>query len=534
MLDQAQRAGLTPINAIHPRAVVAGTVQLGLGIWIAAGVVVNPGTIVGDGAVLNTGATVDHDCRIGAYANVSPGCHLSGRTVIGRYAFLGTGAITLPDVSDRRGGDCRRRRRRPRRRSRRGRPWSVSRPASSGRTGIVEPFIEEHVRMPGILGDSPALDTMMNIVRPVLPDLSEFEADFRAALRSGQVTNNSRFVVEFERRIREYLGVRYALAFCNGETALICMLKAAELTGDIIVPSYTFSGTVHAAIWANLRPVFADLDAATFTIDPVSIESRLTPATTAILAAPVYGNPCDNDALQKLADRRNLTLLYDSASGFGCTYRGRRLGGFGRAEIFSFHATKVFGTMEGGALTTDDPELYERARLLRGFGQIGSVDCGVAGLNGKMMEVAALVGLRTLDTFDATVAHRERIALEYDRLLSGVPGVCVQQMTPGSTSTRLYEAFVLDEQRFGLNRDQLVEALKSDNITARKFLDPAGAPHDLLPRDGWRRQPAEYRQGCGQRRGAAVSIRHVPGGGAGGVRRHRFSPRIAPTTFGRG
>ena len=326
--------------------------------------------------------------------------------------------------------------------------------------------------MPGILGDSPALDAMLNIVRPVLPELSEFADDFQAALRSGQVTNNSRFVVEFERRIREYLNVEYALAFCNGETALICMLKAAGLTGDIIVPSYTFSGTVHAAIWANLRPVFADLDAATFTIDPMSIESRITPGTTAILAAPVYGNPCDNDALQRLAERRNLTLLFDSASGFGCTYRGRRLGGFGRAEIFSFHATKVFGTMEGGALTTNDPDLYERARLLRGFGQIGSVDCGVAGLNGKMMEVAALVGLRTLDTFDATVAHRERIALEYDRLLSGVPGVCVQQVTPGCTSTRLYQALVLDGQRFGLDRDQLVEALKSDNITARKFLDP--------------------------------------------------------------
>ncbi|MEO8257185.1 MAG: DegT/DnrJ/EryC1/StrS family aminotransferase [Acidobacteriota bacterium] len=326
--------------------------------------------------------------------------------------------------------------------------------------------------MPGILGDSPALATMLNIVRPVLPDLSEFEADFRTALRSGQVTNNSRFVIELERRLREYLDVEYALAFCNGETALICMLKAAGLTGDIIVPSYTFSGTVHAAIWTNLRPVFADLDEATFTIDPASIESRITAATTAILAAPVYGNPCDNDALQQLADRRNLTLLYDSASGFGCTYRGRRLGGFGKAEIFSFHATKVFGTMEGGALTTNDPDLYEQARQLRGFGQIGSVDCGLPGLNGKMMEVAALVGLRTLDTFDAIVAHRARLALEYDRGLSSVPGVRVQQITAGATSTRLYEAFVLDQQRFGLTRGQLVEALKSDHITARMFLDP--------------------------------------------------------------
>jgi dTDP-4-amino-4,6-dideoxyglucose len=326
--------------------------------------------------------------------------------------------------------------------------------------------------MPAILGDAPALDSMMNIVRPVMPDLSAFEADFRECLVSGQVTNNSRWVVELERRIREFLGVDHALLFCNGETALICMLKAAQLDGEIIVPSYTFSGTVHAAIWNNLRPVFADIDAASFTISPGAIEERLTPGTSAILAAPVYGNPCDNDALQKLADRRGLTLLYDSASAFGCTYGGRRLGGFGKAEIFSFHATKVFGTMEGGALTTNDPELYERARMLRGFGQIGLVDCGLAGLNGKMMEVAALVGLRSLDVYDNVLAHRARIETEYDRLLGRIPGITLQKVAPRNTSTRLYQAFVLNPGEFGLSRDELIEALRAENITARKFLDP--------------------------------------------------------------
>lgn len=326
--------------------------------------------------------------------------------------------------------------------------------------------------MPAVLGDAPAFGTMMNIVRPVMPDLSEFEADFRACLISGQVTNNAQWVVAFEQRLREFLEVKFALAFCNGETALICMLKAAELEGEIIVPSYTFSGTVHAAIWSGLRPVFADIDEASFTISAVAVEERVTPKTSAILAAPVYGNPCDNAALQELAERRGLTLLYDSASGFGSTYGGRRLGGFGKAEIFSFHATKVFGTMEGGALTTNDPELYERARLLRGFGQIGAVDCGLAGLNGKMMEVAALVGLRSLEKYEAVLAHRARIEADYDRFLGGIPGVKLQKVTRGSTATRLFQAFLLDPDAFGLNRDELIEALRRDNITARKFLDP--------------------------------------------------------------
>jgi len=326
--------------------------------------------------------------------------------------------------------------------------------------------------MPAILGDAPALGKLMNIVRPVMPDLSEFADDFRACLLSGQVTNNGPWVVEFERRIREYLGVDNALVFCNGETALICMLTAAKLEGEIIVPSYTFSGTVHASFWANLRPVFADIDPATFTISPESVESRITDRTTAILAAPVYGNPCDNDALQEVADRHGLKLFYDSASGFGSTYGGRKLGGFGSAEMFSFHATKVFGTMEGGALTTNDPTLYEQVRLYRAFGQIGPVDTGLPGLNGKMIEVAALVGLRTLDKYDAVLAHRAAIEAEYDRLLGAVPGVRVQKVTTGATSTRLFQAFVLDPVEFGLTRDELIDALNRDNITGRKFLDP--------------------------------------------------------------
>ncbi|HMC75811.1 MAG TPA: DegT/DnrJ/EryC1/StrS family aminotransferase, partial [Vicinamibacterales bacterium] len=242
--------------------------------------------------------------------------------------------------------------------------------------------------------------------------------------------------------------------------------------GELIVPSYTFSGTVHAAIWNNLTPVFADIDRRTFTIDPASVEAKITPRTAAILAAPVYGNACDNDALQAVADRRGIPLYYDSASGFGCTYKGRKLGGFGRAEIFSFHATKVFATMEGGALTTNDDRFADRARQLRSFGQAGLVDCASAGINGKMMEVAALVGLRSLDTFDEVIAHRAAITADYVARLSKIPGLTVQQVPAGNLSTRLYMAMLVDPQAFGLNADELAEALKPENIVARRFLDP--------------------------------------------------------------
>lgn len=326
--------------------------------------------------------------------------------------------------------------------------------------------------MPAILGSRPAFDEVRNIVRPVLPDLSTFDADFRSALKSGQVTNNSRFVVEFEQRLAAYLDVPHALAFCNGEAALTVMLNVDGLAGEIIVPSYTFSGTVHAVIWNNLTPIFADIDRRTFTIDPASVEARIGPKTAAILAAPVYGNACDNDALQAIGDRRGVPLYYDSASGFGCTYRGRRLGGFGRAEIFSFHATKVFATMEGGALTTRDTAFADKVRQLRSFGQAGLVDCATAGINGKMMEVAALVGMRSLDTFDAVIAHRAAITNEYVRRLAAIPGLTVQHVPPGNLSTRLYMAIVVDRAGFGLNADELVEALRAENIVGRRFLDP--------------------------------------------------------------
>ena len=326
--------------------------------------------------------------------------------------------------------------------------------------------------MPAILGAAPAADKTLNIVRPVLPALSTFADDFQAALSSGQVTNNSRFVVEFEQRLAAYLGVKHALPFVNGEAALTIMLNVDQLEGELIVPSYTFSGTVHAAIWNNLTPVFADIDRRGWTIDPASVETKISRRTAAILAAPVYGNPCDNDALQAIADRHGIPLYLDTASGFGCTYKGRRLGGFGRAEIFSFHATKTFATMEGGALTTNDDAFADRARQLRSFGQAGLVDCASAGINGKMTEVAALVGLRSLDTFDDVIAHRAMITAEYIARLSTIPGLTIQQVADGNTSTRLYMAFTVDPEVFGLTADQVAESMKAENVIARRFLDP--------------------------------------------------------------
>ena len=322
-------------------------------------------------------------------------------------------------------------------------------------------------------------ETKFEIVRPVFPKLSEFEREFSEALRTGAVTNQSKYVVEFERELAKYVGVKYCAVFCNGEQALIAMLYAANLKGEVIVPAYTYSGTIHAVAWnKGLTPVFADIDEKTLTIDPKDVAKRITKKTVAILAAPFYGNPCDNDALQKLADKHHIRLFYDSASGCGSRYRGKMVGSFGDAEMFSFHATKVFTTMEGGAVLTNDKKLYEVVTSLRNFGKnYKDADCDYPGFNGKMTEVCALVGLKLLPSLDKTVLHRDAIASHYIKRLGHIKGFRIQQVQKNSLSSWLYFQFEVDKVQCGMSRDELILELEARKITGRRFNFP---PNHLL------------------------------------------------------
>jgi dTDP-4-amino-4,6-dideoxygalactose transaminase len=326
-----------------------------------------------------------------------------------------------------------------------------------------------------LLGGQPALARKMDIVRPVLPRAAALNDRFDAALRAGQVTNMGPHSKDLEAKLAAYTGTKHCAVYCNGEAALIAMLQAARLPGgaEVITTAYTFSGTAHGIAWNALRPVFADIDADTWTLDPADAERRITPRTAAILAAPLYGNPCDNAALAALAERRGLVLLYDSASGCGARYDGRPLGGFGRAEMFSFHATKVYTTMEGGALCTDDTALFEAACRIRNFGKNGrEADCDFVGMNGKMTEIAALVGLELLPGLDAVVQHRNRVADRYGAGLAGLPGLKPQRAQRNAVSSWLYFQFLVDADAFGLTRDELIAALTAENVAARRFNFP--------------------------------------------------------------
>jgi dTDP-4-amino-4,6-dideoxygalactose transaminase len=349
-------------------------------------------------------------------------------------------------------------------------------------------------REPAILGGRPLCGRPLQIVRPCFPHLDRFAGAFQEALASGAVTNNGPTVVEFEKRLSAYLGCLgcEVVACSSGQVALMLMLRAAGIdSGEVIVPSYTFSATPHAVAWCGATPIFADIgEDASLCLDPVQVERLITERTVAILGVDVYGIACDYEALDALGRKHDLKILYDSAPAFGTRVGGHPIGAFGNAQIFSFHATKAFTTMEGGCIASKDPELLRRARALRNFGQSSGADCEEPGLNAKMMEVCALIGIEQLKDFDEVVRHRGRVAEQLQRGLRGLPGLSFARVPADQVPVWLYFPIIIDPAKFGLNRDELALALQHENIFARKYFELpchhlrcyADRPHAPLPR----------------------------------------------------
>jgi dTDP-4-amino-4,6-dideoxyglucose len=323
----------------------------------------------------------------------------------------------------------------------------------------------------GVLTGIRGRATPLPIVRPHFPKLAEFAEEFDQALATGAVTNQGPQVAALEAELTDYLGVP-TLAFSSGQAALMAMLAASGVAcREVIVPSFTFCASPHAVVWAGGKPVFADIDPKTLTLDPEDVERRITPNTAAILGVCVYGIACDYAALAEVANRHGLKLLYDSAPAFGTRVDGWPIGGFGDAQIFSFHATKAFCTMEGGALSTADGELFTKAEALRNFGQRNGRAWGAAGFNGKMPEVAAMIGRRQLRTFETARRRRLYVAGRYRAGLEGLPGLTMAEAPSNQEPIWLYFPIRLDAAGFGLSRDEAAAALAADNILCRKYFD---------------------------------------------------------------
>jgi dTDP-4-amino-4,6-dideoxygalactose transaminase len=323
-----------------------------------------------------------------------------------------------------------------------------------------------------ILGGTPAFPEKLHVGRPNLGDRQRLLDRINDILDRRWLTNRGVYVQELEHKIAEMVGVKHCIAMCNGTVALEIAIRAAGLAGEVIVPSFTFIATAHALQWQGITPVFCDIDPQTHNLDPRRVEQMITPRTTGIIGVHAWGRPCDVEALTRIARRHNLGLLFDAAHAFSCSYKGQMIGGFGEAEVFSFHATKFFNTFEGGAVVTNDDDLATKMRLMKNFGFRGYDNVIYIGTNGKMSEVSAAMGLTSLESLGKFVAANYRNYKQYQSELTGVPGVHLVSYDESERCNYQYIVLEIDEKVTQVNRDQLVEILHAENILSRRYFYP--------------------------------------------------------------
>lgn len=320
-------------------------------------------------------------------------------------------------------------------------------------------------------GGAPAFPEALHVGRPNLGDRDALFGRLTAMLDRGWLSNDGPLATEFESRIAKLLDVRHVIATCNATIALEVVTRALGLGGEVIVPSFTFVATAHALEWQGIRPVFCDVDPETHNLDPAAVERAITPRTTGIIGVHLWGRPCDIGALQSVADRHGLRLLFDASHAFGCTAGGRPLGGFGDAEVFSFHATKFVNSGEGGVVTTNDSIVAERVRAMKNFGFVAPDTVASEGTNGKMSELAAAMGLTSLDSADRFVAVNRARHVQYRDELDGFPGLSVIEFDERDNPN--YQYLIVDiDSRASLTRDEVHRVLQAEHVMARRYFYP--------------------------------------------------------------
>ena len=283
--------------------------------------------------------------------------------------------------------------------------------------------MKSHARDFAVFGGQPAFASTLYVGQPNVGRRTDLLRRFNDLLDRRWLSNDGPYLQEFEKALATRLGVRHAVVVANGTIGLDITVRAAGLTGEVIVPAFTFVATSHVLLWQGLTPVFCDVDPATHNLSPESVEAVVSPRSTGIIGVHLWGRAAAVDELDDVARRHGLTVIYDAAHALLCSHRGRMIGGFGKAEVFSFHATKFVNSFEGGAIATDDDEIAHRARLMRNFGFTGYDEVQALGTNGKMSEVSAAMGLTSLESAGEFIAVNRRNYLAYRRGLAGVPGI---------------------------------------------------------------------------------------------------------------
>ena len=329
-----------------------------------------------------------------------------------------------------------------------------------------------------INGAPPAFEQPLHVGRPNIGSRETFLKYVDEIFERRWLSNNGPMVREFERRVADYHGVKHCVTMCNGTVALEIAIRALGLEGEVIVPSYTFIATAHALHWQAITPVFADIDPVTHNLDPAAVRCMITPRTTGIIGVHLWGRGAPVEELQAIADEHGLKLMLDAAHAFGCSHQGKMIGNFGACEVLSFHATKFFNTFEGGAVVTNDDELAEKMRLMRNFGFSGFDKVIHPGTNGKMIEVAAAMGLANLDAIDSVIEANHRNHHAYCEGLSGLPGISL--LAYDETERNNYQYGVMEVgEGCPVSRDQIIQALHAENILARKYFWPGC--HNMQP-----------------------------------------------------
>jgi len=316
------------------------------------------------------------------------------------------------------------------------------------------------------------MNNKLYVGRPNIGNRERFLERVNGILDRRWLSNDGPLLKEFEERVAGFLGVKNVVAMCNATAAIEIACRALDLKGEVIVPSYTFVATAHALQWQEITPVFCDMDPTTHNINPAKIEMLITPRTTGIIGVHVWGRGCETQAIEAIAAKRNLKVMYDASHGFGCAKGGRMLGTFGECEVFSFHATKFMNCFEGGGVATNNDQLAEKMRLMRNFGFVDFDKVVYLGVNGKMSEIHAAMGLTNFEAMEDIIAINRRNYEAYKAGLANVPGISVINYDPAERNNYQYVVIEVDPEVCPRTRDEIVEALHAENIIARKYFWP--------------------------------------------------------------
>ena len=332
--------------------------------------------------------------------------------------------------------------------------------------------LKDSIDQLALFGGPPSFTQTLYVGRPNIGNPDRLLARIKDILDCRWLTNNGPLVQEFEAKIAAVAGVKHCIAMCNATVALEIAIRAVGMTGEVIVPSFTFIATAHSLQWQEITPVFCDIDPSTHTIDPGRIEALITPRTSGIIGVHLWGRGCDTVALSAIARRHHLKLLFDAAHAFGCSHNNRMIGSFGDAEVFSFHATKFLNTFEGGAVVTNNDELAAKIRLMTNFGFAGYDNVIYIGTNGKMGEMSAAMGLTSLESMEEFITVNRRNYDAYRKGLEDIPGVSLIDYDSTEKLNYQYIILEIDASVAGIHRDRILDILHAENVLARRYFFP--------------------------------------------------------------